>query len=505
MTPKDHAMDEDAAGPNSGVDGTGAPRPPTTHEASVEADEHPTASRYLRTRPPRRTATSRTATPLLPSSPASPHGRIRASTTTTTMTPKDHAMDEDAAGPDSDVDGAGAPRPPTTHETSVEADEPPAKKQKGESPVAAPVLFPASTPPGLPVGPPLGSRDSPSLSVDPSGEEDPSPAPKKPPRLPPSTWAERLSPSFLSAEAAQADLDRCIAADLQGSQAAISVRIERSPEYALLSIASGLLNETVLVHSVTGMTDEETGESTGLVALLGASKVASIFRLHPRKAFGKRHGVEVLKPAAILRNDLLDDVPATSSGGEDNAESTSIICSLQSPPWLTAEIFRSKISRAKDILDVVRAKALEDVAARAARDGVTSEFLINQLEEEDAVPFSNLLRHLYEFATLEKAVPTCLSLETSMDAQELHEQLHHSLACNPLFSSTISRLERRRSSLPSIAASLELEQQLQRQQDNHEKQEEAHRQQLLELQRQQQLQQEELLQRQQLLQQQLLQ
>jgi hypothetical protein len=489
MPPKDHAMGEDAAGPSPGVDGTGAPRPPTADEASVEADGHPTAARLLRSRPPRRTATSRTATPPLPSPPTSPHGHTRASTTPTTMTPKDDAMDEDAAGPSSDVDGAGVPGPPTTRETWVETDEPPAKKQK-ESPVATPVLFPTSTPAGLPV----------ADAQEEDEDDDLSTSTRKSPSRPPSTWAERLNPLFLSAEEAEADLDRGIAADLQGSLASISVRFERSPEYAVATIASGSANEITLLHSVTGMTDEATGESTGLVALLGMGKVASIFRLHPRKTFAKRHNVQVLKPAVILRNDSLDEVPATSESGEENTEHVSIICSFQSPPWLTKEIHARKLSRAADVLNVVRTKALETIAARAKQDGSSTDALITLLEDEDAIPFSFLLRHLYEFSTLERAVPSCLSLETSLDAQELHEELHASLVTNPDFSSTISRLERRRSSLSGIAASLAREQ---NQKDNHEKQEEEHRQQLLQLQRQQLVQQEELRRRQELVQQQI--
>jgi len=217
-------------------------------------------------------------------------------------------------------------------------------------------------------------------------DEDASTSTRKSPSRPPSTWAERLSRPFLSAEEAEADLDRNIAADLQGSLASISVRIERSPEYAIATIASGSANQIMLLHSVTGLTDEATGDSTGLVALLGMGKVASIFRLNPRKTFAKRHNVQVLKPAVILRSPSLNDVPATSSSGGENTEHVSIICSFQSPPWLTKEILAKKLHQASDILDVVRVKALEIVAARAKQDGSSTDDLITQLEDEDAIP-----------------------------------------------------------------------------------------------------------------------
>ena len=331
------------------------------------------------------------------------------------MTSKAPATEKGAISPDLDTEEVGAPQPPPplTTATETETSEPPAKKQKGGSP------HEASASPGSPTpsssssssGPgrsPPGTGISPFVLGDPPGpdrpprhgsktlfsadaqeeeeDEDASTSTRKSPSRPPSTWAERLSRPFLSAEEAEADLDRNIAADLQGSLASISVRIERSPEYAIATIASGSANQIMLLHSVTGLTDEATGDSTGLVALLGMGKVASIFRLNPRKTFAKRHNVQVLKPAVILRSPSLNDVPATSSSGGENTEHVSIICSFQSPPWLTKEILAKKLHQASDILDVFRVKALEIVAARAKQDGSSTDDLITQLEDEDAIP-----------------------------------------------------------------------------------------------------------------------
>ena len=58
------------------------------------------------------------------------------------------------------------------------------------------------------------------------------------------------------------------------------------------------------------------------------------------------------------------------------------------------------------VIRYFRAKALTIVAARAKQDGVSLNVLINQLEEEDDIPSSFLLRHLYNFSTLEMAVPS---------------------------------------------------------------------------------------------------
>ena len=160
----------------------------------------------------------------------------------------------------------------------------------------------------------------------------PTPPSRPPPQSPPdnssvpSTWAERLSTPFLSAEAAKANLDAAIASNIAAPIAIIFERVEKMRDFATLSIASGVRNEVVLFHNVNGTKEEEAGDPLDCVGLVGPGKIANLVAVNLRKAFGKRYNVKVFT-ACSLRASCPDDI-----------ETMSVINTVQSPPWLTAEI-----------------------------------------------------------------------------------------------------------------------------------------------------------------------
>ena len=135
-------------------------------------------------------------------------------------------------------------------------------------------------------------------------------------------------------------------------------------------------------------------------------------------------------------------------------ETISVINSVQIPPWLTKEINTNGLESAKEILLAVRAKSIAEIEAQAKEENTTAEALLDDLEEDDEIPYSNLLRHLFDWASLPKTIPSCVSLATSAEAHELHKQLHEAIAPPAREPRGTSRLQRRRSSLSGIAADL---------------------------------------------------
>ena len=221
----------------------------------------------------------------------------------------------------------------------------------------------------------------------------------------PTTWLERLSPSFLSDDANCAALDRNIEASLAESQAETAIRIERSPEFAILSIASGSKNKTILIHNLTGLADEVQGEDSH-VALLGFGRIANLFAVSLRKALGKRHGVKLPTAAAILRLPHGSQIPEVNPDGEENCQPSSTVSSLQLPPWLTEETVKKKLSKASDVLLAARTEILCEIAEQASLNNVSPAAKLTELEEENSIPWGTLLRHLHDFATLPKAIPS---------------------------------------------------------------------------------------------------
>ena len=144
---------------------------------------------------------------------------------------------------------------------------------------------------------------------------------------PPDSWSERLSLSLLSEETNMADLDRNTTANLADNQAAIAIRVEQSPEYAILSIASGTANKPILFHSPTGLTSKVAGDAAEYVALHGMGRIESLFTLNFKKAFLKRHNAQVLKPASLIRNLSSVNTSSIPSSDED-METISVINSV---------------------------------------------------------------------------------------------------------------------------------------------------------------------------------
>ena len=207
---------------------------------------------------------------------------------------------------------------------------------------------------------------------------------------PPATWLERFSPNFLSPEANAADLDRNTAANLTDNQAAIAISVERSPEYAILSIASGSINKPILIHNPTGLTGGVAGDAAEYIALHGMGRIASLVALNFKKAFLKRHNAQVLRPSFLLRN------PTATEASADDTETISVINSVQIPPWLTREINTSGLESAQEILLAVRSKSIEAIEAQAEAEETTFGALLNNLEDDDDIPYGNLLRHLFD-------------------------------------------------------------------------------------------------------------
>ena len=150
---------------------------------------------------------------------------------------------------------------------------------------------------------------------------------------------------------------------------------------------------------------------------------------------------------------------------EDDTESSSIINSIQLPPWLTKEIISHGFSAAKDILFCVLERAKKEVEELAKDEGTTFEEALAYIDEID-VPYGNILRQLFVWSTTDKVVASCTAMATSVEAAELQEQLHEAIAPppsrkrSPSASTEVhqSRLSRRRHSLPGLAASIQANQ-----------------------------------------------
>ena len=374
-----------------------------------------------------------------------------------------------AAEGDRDESKERRPAPPDDPDDPGEKPSPPKKARGNPSPspkVPEAVEVPAKDPssPKAPTSDhkaprPAATDRSPAAEEEKSqGPHSPSPSSRPPPRGPPSTgsfpstWAERFSTTFLPAEVAGADLDAALASNLAAPIATIAERVERMREFATLSIASGVRNETILIHNVNGTEEEEAGDPADCVGLVGSGKIANLVGVNLRKAFGKRHNVEAFKAAFLMRNAKHSNVCSLRASCPDDIETTSVINAFQSPPWLTAEIWRHNLTRAEDIFIVVLVRAIEDVQQRASKDGTTVEETMTALERDDQLPFGLLLRTLHDWSTLPKALGSCLSIATSPEATEIHEDLHETLRQDPPPNEAVtpSFLRRRRQSLPGF-------------------------------------------------------
>ena len=136
-------------------------------------------------------------------------------------------------------------------------------------------------------------------------------------------------------------------------------------------------------------------------------RIASVFALNFKKACLKRHNAQVLKPSFLLKN-----LSSANASGED-MENISVINSIQIPSWLTKEITTSGLESAKEILLAVRSRSIKAIEAQAEAEGVTFVAVLDELEDDDEIPYGNLLRHLFDWASLPKPIPYCVSLATS--------------------------------------------------------------------------------------------
>ena len=105
----------------------------------------------------------------------------------------------------------------------------------------------------------------------------------------------------------------------------------------------------------------------------------------------------------------------------------SAVSSFQLPPWLTKKIMQKRLTTADDILLEAREEILRKIGEQATINNVSFDAKLSELKNDNDIPHSNLLRHLHDFATLPKAIPSCLGVATSMAAQETQEQLHDAL------------------------------------------------------------------------------
>ena len=178
---------------------------------------------------------------------------------------------QSTAGDDKDERG-DQPPPSTPGGPDGPREDPPPSKKVRVTPPLAPKFLKAVEIPAMDLLSSKRSKDkrkaTRSAAVDESFaakekksyEPDPPPPPPPPPphssprskpkQTFPSTWAERFSTPFLSAEAFGANLDAAILANLSGPIAAIAERVEGMWDFVTLSVARGNSNETVLVHNI---------------------------------------------------------------------------------------------------------------------------------------------------------------------------------------------------------------------------------------------------------------
>ena len=111
----------------------------------------------------------------------------------------------------------------------------------------------------------------------------------------------------------------------------------------------------------------------------------------------------------------------------NNIQTTSVINTVQIPPWLTAEIWQHNLVRTEDIFISVLVRVIKTVQQKASKGSATVEETMATLECDRQLPFELLFSTLHNWSTLPKALGFCLFLATFPEASEIHEDLHEAL------------------------------------------------------------------------------
>jgi hypothetical protein len=251
----------------------------------------------------------------------------------------------------------------------------------------------------------------------------------------PTSWAEFLDPANLDEDDLNSDLDKMIAANITDSLSDVANRIEQNTKFATITMASGQAGVPILLHNITGLGASVNPQDDEYIALAGMGRMANIFSLDFKKAFGKRHNIRVPYAAFIIQEMNPDnvegfEVPVDVDDVDRFTQSISIIMGIQIPAWLTKLINVENWTSAEEILAEVVRRSIKEVD-EAARDlGEDGEEFLQNIDEEN-VPYRNLICHLYKWYSNDKNIKACITPNLTKEAGDMLTELHDELARVP--------------------------------------------------------------------------